>query len=335
MSDNVLSIDALRMRTMVETAPAQPRPASPARLKAVLDRAAVALRDPARVAEAWPRLLAACAELRAGLPEEVWRGRLRAHPVFEVLRAEPATAWSYRKPRGHAGDARLMDFLYGHPAVREEVEAATPHGKALHQALRASLTASGARACRVTMAAELDQVARRVRGARVLVLGAGHLREAEFAGALDQLESLVAVDQDPACIDQMTQDLAGRVALGTVPSSLRRFLMRVGTYGGFDLILAGGLFDYLDDAAAGRALRALVPALRPGGRMLFTNARPGAADEAYLDAFMDWRMFRRDEAALGRLLEFLPRTAVTDRQADTSGALIYVSVETQGEPPVV
>jgi hypothetical protein len=42
---------------------------------------------------------------------------------------------------------------------------------------------------------------------------------------------------------------------------------------------------------------------------------------------MDWRMFRRDEATLGRMLEYLPRTTVTALRTDASGALVYASVE--------
>src|SRR5262252_5028192 len=37
----------------------------------------------------------------------------RAHSLFPTLQTDPYASYSFRKPRGYAGDAVLMDFIYG------------------------------------------------------------------------------------------------------------------------------------------------------------------------------------------------------------------------------
>jgi len=328
MSDGVLSVELLRTRWAGRPA-LVPKPATPARFKSFLDRMATALREPELVAEAWPRLVQGIGDLRAGLVDPIWRGRLREHPIQALLQEEPATAWSISKPRGHAGDARLMDFLYDHPAIRADLDRATARGRAMHAALISGPTAVAAQESRRVLAQLLDTTVERVKDAQVLVLGAGHMREAEQARALSNLGRLVVLDQDEEATAEACRALEGRAPVTAVTASARRLAQRPDAYGAFDFIYAAGLFDYLDDETARNLLRALFPILRPGGRLLLTNFRPGTRDEAYLDAYMDWRMFRRDEAEIQGLLEGLPKAAVARSRVfpDGNGAMLYASLE--------
>jgi len=161
------------------------------------------------------------------------------------------------------------------------------------------------------------------------VLGAGHMREAEQSRALGTLGRLVVLDQDEEAAAEARRALDGQAPVTTVTAAVRRLALRPDAYGQFDLIYAAGLFDYLDDDTARKLLRALFPVLRPGGRLLVTNYRPGARDEAYLDAYMDWRMFRRDEAEIQALLEGLPKAALARTRVfpDGNGAMLYASLE--------
>lgn len=328
MSDGVLSVELLRTRWAGRPVPA-PKPVSPGRVKSFLDRMASALREPEDVAATWPRLLAGIGAFRAGLADPVWRGRMREHPIADVLREEPATAWSAAKQRGHAGDARLMDFLYGHSSVRADLDRATARGRAMHAALIGGPTAVAAQESRRVLAELIDTTAARVREAQVLVLGAGHMREAEQARGLSDLGHLVVLDHDEEAMTELRASLRGRAPLTVVTAAVRRLALRPDAYGRFDLIYGAGLFDYLDDDTARTLLRALSTVLRPGGRLLVTNYRPGGPDEAYLDAFMDWRMFRRDEAEVQALLEGLPKAALARTRVfpDGNGAMLYASLE--------
>ena len=88
--------------------------------------------DPAGIIH---KLFAQLHDLRGKLDPDVWHALLpiaQSHPVSEFFHQDPLTRWSFEKPRGYSGDAHLLDFIYGHPSVDEEVAAASPLGKALN-----------------------------------------------------------------------------------------------------------------------------------------------------------------------------------------------------------
>ena len=70
----------------------------------------------------------------------------------------------------------------------------------------------------------------------------------------------------------------------------------------FDLVMAGGLFDYLDDRAASLLIRMIVDRLvAPGGVFFFTNI---ASDNPYrplIEYFGDWFRIERSEEDIYRL----------------------------------
>lgn len=51
-----------------------------------------------------------------------------SHPVRKVVHQDPITFRSFSKPRGYAGDAVLLDYLYGEPAVNGSVKENTEIG---------------------------------------------------------------------------------------------------------------------------------------------------------------------------------------------------------------
>src|SRR5262245_16671668 len=62
------------------------------------------------------RLRLSLREWRSRLPAADWAAvgqQARRHPIHEVLLESPFTRRAYQKPRGYAGDAGLMDLIYG------------------------------------------------------------------------------------------------------------------------------------------------------------------------------------------------------------------------------
>ena len=71
---------------------------------------------------------------------------------------------------------------------------------------------------------------------------------------------------------------------------------QVGRNGRFDLVLAGGLFDYLPDRVAIAVLRtACQRLLNPGGRVLFTNIGCGNAYRTWIEYMAEWFLIHRSE----------------------------------------
>ena len=80
----------------------------------LLDRVAEQLKT-GRVSDAVDELmddLAACREEEGAQWPELarWYG---SHPVRDLLLMDPFTYRAYSKPRGYAGDAVMMDYIYG------------------------------------------------------------------------------------------------------------------------------------------------------------------------------------------------------------------------------
>ena len=97
----------------------------------------------------------------------------------------------------------------------------------------------------------------------------------------------------------------------------------------FDLILAGGLFDYLDDRTATFLVRMSTGSLlRRGGTMFFTNIAAGNPYRTWMDYVASWRLIHRSEDDIRALVSDTAagdHTAATLRR-DVSGLAILATV---------
>ncbi len=141
-------------------------------------------------------------------------------------------------------------------------------------------------------------------GARIASLGCGGCRDLslvqEFIPAGQGRFVLVDADADAlafACTRLSRIADRCEFVTGTVP----RVLSRLGT-GPFDLVVAGGLFDYLPDRWAVATLRNVIKLLTPGGRMLFSNIAAGNPFRPWLEYLGEWQLIARDREDLERLV---------------------------------
>src|SRR5919197_3891326 len=94
------------------------------------------------------RITADLHRLRGKLHASVWQELIpiaQNHPVSEFFLQDPFTRWSFEKPRGYSGDAHLLDFIYGHPSVAEEIANASPLGRALYDRTRNASSSNAVR----------------------------------------------------------------------------------------------------------------------------------------------------------------------------------------------
>lgn len=230
--------------------------------------------------------------------EDAFISRIRKHPLFELCQQDPYTARAFQKPRGYAGDAVMMDYVYsgrppdGTSPVGQQIFLATtrvPMG--LSVLYRRSLLHSYIN----------DQIARRA-GCRILSVASGHCREIEDSLLFEQEADceFVALDQDSESMATVARDFAH--------PRLRVLIERVKTLvfgrleiGEFDFIYSAGLFDYLPDATAALLASRLCSMLKPGGRLLVANFLPTCYGRGYLSAFMDWHLKYRSAQELRSL----------------------------------
>ena len=80
-------------------------------------------------------LMARLEAMRGRVRADVWTALtaiIHAHPILDYFLQDPLTRWSFEKPRGYAGDAQLLDYIYCDPHIAEDVEQASETGKALY-----------------------------------------------------------------------------------------------------------------------------------------------------------------------------------------------------------
>jgi hypothetical protein len=266
--------------------------------------------------ESWPEYARACLQ----------------EPVCQLLYQDPFTYRAFAKPRGYAGDAVMMDYIYGLGEAKEAVSGATPLGRKIFKYLISRPSPRAVRHRRQLIATLIDRVAGSG-GARVLAVAAGHLREAECSNAVQtgKVQDYVAFDQDEGSLAVVARDYA-RLGVRTMAGSVRQILCGNPIPGEFDLVYAAGLFDYLDRKAATALTCHMFDMTSPGGLMLIPNFLTGVRDSGYMEAFMDWRLIYRDHSDMEALAAALPRNAVAGRQIfdDPDHAITYLLVAKAG-----
>src|SRR5688572_30579108 len=280
------------------------------------------------VYDAMDRLRAELRELRSRLPLDDWRTvgeEARRHPLHRLLLESPFTRRAYEKPRGYAGDAVLMDLIYGMSLPGDDL---SPLGGMLYGYEFDSPCFQSVRTRRAMLAREIDSVARARSSARVLSVASGHLREVEWSrAARSGAAAITAIDQDRdslGCIERHY----GRYRVSTMAATIGDLLRRSVSLAGFDLAYAAGLYDYLDDDLARTLTTTLFRMLAPGGRLLIANFTPATNDAAFMETFMDWRLVYRTPAKVRALADSIRPTdvAAINLLSDENQQVAYVPV---------
>jgi extracellular factor (EF) 3-hydroxypalmitic acid methyl ester biosynthesis protein len=294
---------------------------------------ALELIEAGRVQDGMESLVATLRTERERLAPGAWRGfvrdTLRPHPIRKVVHEDPLTSRSFAKPRGIPGDAVMMDLIYGTSSL------AAPTGRSaeIHRYTTNRPASRAMRHRRQLLARLIDETAVGRRGARVLAIGCGHLREAELSAAVRDggLGELVAVDQDAASLEVVARAY-GPLGVRTEHESVRGLISGSGALRGFDLVYTAGLFDALDERTAGRLCEAMFGAARPGGRVLLTSFLPGIPDAGYMEGLMDWNVVHRSEPELLGLAGGIPRRRIADLTLsfDDDENVAYLSIGKKG-----
>lgn len=272
---------------------------------ALLDRACTLIHA-GRAVEAFrlltPPLSALWSEARATGRAEEMLAWCRAHPLHALVLQDPFTHRAASKPRGYAGDAVMMDYIYtGKPPA-----GTTAPGAEVFNATTCAGMGLSVRYRRQLLKSLIDDTVVSHAAPRLLSVASGHCRELEgslaetphFAG------EFVALDQDPlSCAEVASVHASHRVRV--VNHGVRDLVSGplAATLGHFDLIYSAGLYDYLPDVLARRLTQRLLSLLRPGGRLLLANFVPGGTGRGYMELFMDWTLVLRNEAAMRALAE--------------------------------
>jgi extracellular factor (EF) 3-hydroxypalmitic acid methyl ester biosynthesis protein len=145
----------------------------------------------------------------------------------------------------------------------------------------------------------------------------------------------VLLDQDSAALDdardtlnELEDRLGEALDVTLVRDSVRTLLRNLDLtqrWGRFDLIYSMGLFDYLTPPVAQAVLRRLYELLVPGGELLIGNFHPQNPSRLYMEYWMDWSIYYRDQREFLELVRELP-DATSSLSFEETGSQMFLSV---------
>jgi extracellular factor (EF) 3-hydroxypalmitic acid methyl ester biosynthesis protein len=283
------------------------------------------------IGEVMEDLFLSLSELRQQASPEDWTAlveKCRRHPACALLHEDPFTFRAYSKPRGYAGDAVLMDYIYSREEMWE-LPPASELGARMFDFTTSAPASEGVRARRGFVADLLDNLVADQGRMRVLSVAAGHLREAAISAAVRRrrFERFVALDADATSLEEIKRSY-GKFGVETILARVGRLIDSRLSLGQFDLIYSLGLFDYLQQRLGQRIVARLFDMLRPGGRVLVANFLPSVRDIGYMEAFMDWHLIYRTRQEMIDLIDELPQSKIKNVQlfAEENQNIIFVMV---------
>lgn len=297
---------------------------------ALLDEAHALLNDTQSIWAGMDLLFSGLSHYRNQVHHDEWQEFCEdvcvTHPVRALVHQDPVTYRSYSKPKGYAGDAHLLDFLYRHTRVLEEKGKATPLGQVICDYTTSRPSSSSVRWRKVHLAQSIDETAFKISSPEVLSVACGHLREAHLSQAVQtgSIKRLVAFDQDEDSLKLVEAEKNGR-NIECVAGSVKDLLRRRTNLGTFDLIYSAGLYDYLPEGTGHLLSKALFRMLNDGGRLIIANFVPNE-DMGYMEAFMGWKLLHRTRQEFERLVESL-EPYLQKLYFDDNRCVVYIELQ--------
>ncbi len=258
--------------------------------------------------------------------------------LWDLILSSEFMARTNLKPRGYAGDSVMMRMIY-----EREFRGRSLFAKFMHRHPLDAVAASAVRGRRKLVASTVRQAQQRCASAgvptRVLSVACGPSSElkdiVQTKEDLSQLE-LMLLDQDQLALDdardtimELEQRLRARLDATLVRGSVRTLIGGTDLsrrWGQFDVIYAMGLFDYLTPPVARAVLGKLYELLAPGGTLLLGNFHVSNPSRVYMEYWMDWVIYHRDELEFFELASELEDAEVALTWEET-GSQMFLQVK--------
>jgi CRP-like cAMP-binding protein/SAM-dependent methyltransferase len=233
---------------------------------------------------------------------------------------------AYYKPKGYAGDFRMMEMIYTN----------RPQGDGRLGGLvdQWCLNTSAARAVRgrrsllkKLLEQEAALRASRRETMRILNLACGSCRELfDFLGEKTDPAPVEAIclDADPEALEfthQKVDVFSHRAVIRFMQTDVLRWVLGRDKhpFGPLDFIYSAGLTDYLEDPLFQALARRAYEYLKPGGVFVAGNFGPGNPNRAFMDHLLQWKLIHRDPERLRILLADTPFNAEVEVYSEPEG----------------
>jgi len=291
--------------------------------------------DPKGVSSTMAKLLQGLHEIRREMSKDRWQFFCKEvvpkHELATLIHQDPFTLHSAQKPRGYAGDAQLLDYIYGHRPPQT-----TAIGKHIFAFTTNTPASRAVRTRADRIAGIIDRIARQRPYMRILSIACGHLREAEISEAVQEgkVAEYVAFDQDKDSLAHVLERFNNKNVV-TLHGSIGDLLLgKHKNLGGFDFVYAAGLYDYLSQAVATRLTTWMFNATRSGGVTLLTNFLPDIVGAGYMEAFMAWDLIFRNREELIDTARKIPSDQIAEKRVyvEEDERVVFVELSKAKQP---
>jgi extracellular factor (EF) 3-hydroxypalmitic acid methyl ester biosynthesis protein len=247
------------------------------------------------------------------------------------------------KPRGYAGDSKMMRMIYFNDYLGDSTFSKLMHKHAVEHPAAQSVRN------RIELIADLLQSNEKNRSfsprmkMKVLSVGSGpalELQEVLRSPRDCDKYHFTLLDQDPlahseaaALIAEIEQKLNHEVNADYLECSVRTMLFSrklQQQIGQFHFIYSMGLFDYLAAPVAKAVLKNLYRLLEPGGKMVIGNFHVLNPSTYYMQYWCDWVLYQRTEEEFKDLLKENHSADVNILFEDTRSQM-FLQIEKQAD----
>jgi len=246
------------------------------------------------------------------------------------FRSCPLLNRGWEKPRGYAGDAVMLDYMYGveHPQFMPELDLTEEERSLFELSTNADCTTASRNRLHIAVDA-LDKCAHTFEKPRALSVACGHARETLLSDAVSEglFDEVILLDQDPHSLGYIRQN-SYHPSVKTIEASISLLLKTQELPGPFQLVYSLGLYDYLPQSLAERLTCSLFSRLAPGGRLLVGNYNTSLIDGAFMEAVMDWWLIYRTDEEMRQLAQGIPENEIRELQVfkEQRGVISFLDI---------
>jgi extracellular factor (EF) 3-hydroxypalmitic acid methyl ester biosynthesis protein len=251
----------------------------------------------------------------------VFKDICKSHSLARLALEDPYVRRAVEKPRGYAGDAVMLDYIY-----RPQPISASSVGLAMHEATTSLSSAKSILWRRDYLAKRINITMERASPTQILAVASGHMRELDFIPVLPKREALeiTAVDLDQTSLKEC---MASYPAIDIRPvHSSAVTIRRAKLPETFHLVYCAGLFDYLNEATSEFVLAQLYRQLLPSGLLCVANFTPDNHGRGFMEGFMDWSLILRNEQDLTRIAKSAVPGCALSVFRDPYGNIAYLEM---------
>jgi hypothetical protein len=233
----------------------------------------------------------------------------------EVIREELSDAWDIfgkssfvwhlqRWPRGYPGDFEAINMILDR---KESTPLDSIGGMIGNYCLNTTIAQQHREKIAIQSAIVRHYCEQRT-NPRIASIACGASRDMEMVkkDIVDANARLLLIDFDQAALDESARrmvDIHDNITYHL--TNVRRIPKLFHTSEEFDLIYAGGLFDYLPDGIIINILKHATKSILSGGCFMFTNAANNALYHSYkpfIETMADWQLIDRSKEGMENLL---------------------------------